>query len=278
MKNKIITATVSTMILASVAMPAFAQTTIASSTIMRGRHLGTTTSRMMNRGMASTTKAENQQQHLQNMQNQGGKMISQRISSLNALIARIQGLKNVSASDKDSLVATLQGIVTDMNNVQSKISSDSSTTTMRSDYQSITTDYRVYALVEPQANILAAADRIDTIVAMMNTVGTKVQTRLSQATSLSNSSALQADLSDYNAKVSDASTQAAAAVSGVSSLVPDKGDKTIAASNTAALKAARTKIQVATKDLQTARKDVQDIIKALEQSDKSLMASTTTSQ
>jgi hypothetical protein len=43
-------------------------------------------------------------------------------------------------------------------------------------------------------------------------------------------------------------------------LKPDNGDTTIAASNTAALKDARTKIQSAQKDLKAAQKDIKDII------------------
>ena len=75
--------------------------------------------------------------------------------------------------------------------------------------------------------------------------------------------ALQTALTDYNTKVVDATTQAQTAVSRVASLTPDNGDTTIAASNKAALQAARADLKVATSDLKAARADVDTITKGL---------------
>jgi hypothetical protein len=221
-----------------------------------------------------TKSASTTQQRIDNMQTRGDNMIDQRISSLNDLSTRIQGLKNVSDTEKASFSATIQSEITTLTDLKATIGSDTSTTTAKTDVASITKAYRVYALILPQMRIVAASDRVGTIVGLMDTLGTKLQTRLASSTDAS----LQADLSDFNAKVSDANTQAQAASAEVAALKPDNGDKTIMASNTAALKDARSKIQAATKDLQAARKDAQTIIQALKGSEGASASASTTTQ
>jgi hypothetical protein len=79
------------------------------------------------------------------------------------------------------------------------------------------------------------------------------------------------------AKVTDANTQASAAVSEIANLEPDNGNTTIAASNTAALKDARSKIGVATKDLVAARADIATIVKGVKGTGPKPTATTTAS-
>jgi len=107
--------------------------------------------------------------------------------------------------------------------------------------QSITKSYRTYMLVLPQARIAAASDRALTIVAQMQELDTKLQARI--AADSSATAAVQSAYSDMQAKIADASTQANLAVSTTASLTPDNGNATIAASNTAALKAAETTLR-----------------------------------
>jgi hypothetical protein len=209
-------------------------------------------------------------QRIQFGQNRGDTLTTQRINSLNQLLSRVQGMKYLSDSEKSSLAASIQAEITDMTNLQSKINGDTSTTSLKDDVGSITKSYRVYALVEPQAQISSASDRILNIVSMLGTVVTKIQTRLASDSTASANATIQSDLADITAKTSDATTQANAAVTETSSLQPDNGNTTIAASNTAALKDARTKIQAAQKDLQAAEKDVQAIVKILVQEVKSI--------
>ena len=226
----------------------------------RGRMMGSTTSGRM---MSSTTRAENMQERISRIQGNGGKDVDNRIQSLQSLVTRIQGLKNVSDTEKTALENDLQTEITNLTNIKSRMSADSSTTTLRADIQSTIGGSRIYALVIPKTNILAAADRVSTIVGMMNTVATKLQTRLTNATSTSDTTTAQSALADFNAKVSDANTQASAAAAEVIPLVPDNGDKTKLASNIATLKDARTKIQAAGKDLIAAREDIKNILKVV---------------
>ena len=191
------------------------------------------------------------------------KLIDQRVASLTALVTKVQGLRNVSDSQKGGINTTIQSVITNLQNLKAKIETDASSTQLQTDTKSITAAYRVYALVVPQINVIAAADRVVTVGAMLNNVGAKLQTRLTEAGTVPNATTIQGYLTDMVAKINDAQSQAQAAVTEASALVPDQGDKTIMASNTASLKNARSKIQVANKDLTAAQKDAQLITQAL---------------
>lgn len=214
---------------------------------------------------SSTTRAENvaarQAQAIQRMLTIADDQITARINSLNNLISRIQSIKNVSDADKASITSTIQSEITTLTSLKAKIDADTSTTTLKTDLQSVTADYRVYALVEPQIRILAAADRVNQIVSLMTVMENKLQTRISSLQSSGvDTSSLASSMSDIASKLADATTQAANAVSSTASLVPDQGNTAVAASNTAALKAARADIKNSNSDLQAVRKDMNNLL------------------
>lgn len=293
MKIKIITATAASFVAAAslmAALPAFAQVdqtaaaNVALGASARGIRAGLYASTTM---MGSTTRplgtrgegrtGSTTEERMQYIQGRGDTMITARIASLNSLLSRIQGMKKLTGSDQTSLIASIQAEIATMTGLETQVNGDTSTTSLKSDVSSITKSYRVYALIEPQAEIAAASDRVLNIVSMIGTVVTKIQARLSSDATLSANTTIQSDLSDITAKTADATTQANAAVSETSSLQPDNGDTTVAASNTAALKDARSKIKTAQSDLQAAEKDIQAIIKLIIQSDKGLGASASAS-
>jgi hypothetical protein len=112
----------------------------------------------------------------------------------------------------------------------------------------------------------------------MNDLGTKLSARITAAQSAGNNvTAATTALASFNAKVSDGSTQANAAITEVSSLKPDNGDATVMASNTATLKDARSKIQAAQQDFVAARKDAETIVQLFATFKVSANASTTAS-
>jgi len=189
----------------------------------------------------------------------GQDMINQRVSSLGELISRIQNMKNLSDAGKMSLIASLRSEITSLNTLEGNIASTTSTSTLKSEIESITNNNRVYALVEPQTQIMAAADRITTLVISLNAIYTKVNARLGSSTN----STVAGSLSDFSVKITDATAQANAATALVSNLKPDNGDKTIAASNKTALKSAHSNIVIAQKDIQAARADIKSVIETL---------------
>ena len=232
----------------------------ASSTIRGfGGYIGSSTVRMMQHEDRQASSTEN---HIQKAQTRGDDMISQRITSLNGLITRIQGMKHISDAEKALLQNSLTGEVGQLGTLQSLIQNDTSTTSLKTDVSSITKSYRIFALVEPQAQIVATSDRVLSIATSLQTVLTKISIRLASSTQVS-SSTTQSTITDITSKVTDATTQAQAAVSELSGLKPDNGDTTIIASNTTALKDAHTKIIAAQKDLNTAQSDIKEIITSL---------------
>lgn len=181
--------------------------------------------------------------------------ITARITDLGKLQARIDQMQKLSSEQKTSLNATVQAAIDEMTTLKAKIDADTDGATLKTDIQSIAKSYRVYVLVMPQIQIMTAADRAMDIAAKMTTLSGQLQTRITAA--------LNVSLTDMNAKIADANVQAQAAVSEVSVLKPDNGDKTVFASNRAALKDARAKIKAATADLVAARKDAGNITKGL---------------
>ncbi|HVN26802.1 MAG TPA: hypothetical protein VMT99_04120 [Candidatus Paceibacterota bacterium] len=192
--------------------------------------------------------------------------IARRIAGLNALLARVNGMQRLSDTEKSTLSTSIQAQISAMNTLQAQIAADASSTTatssLKTDIQSITKSYRIFALVIPQGAIEAASDRVLTVANTMTDLSTKLQARIASSTS-ANLSAAQAAFTDMNAKIADATTQAQAAASEVATLTPDNGSSTAMQANQTALKDARSKIQAAQKDLGTARTDAVAIVKAL---------------
>jgi len=193
--------------------------------------------------------------------------ISRRVKALNALSTRVNGMVKISTDNKSSLDSTIQAQITAMNNLQAQIASDASsdsTSSLKADIQSITKSYRIFALIIPQGAIEAGADRVLDIAGMFTTLAGNLQTRITAAQSAGNDMSTSVSaLADMNTKVTDANTQANAAVSEITSLQPDNGVASVMASNTATLKDARSKIQAGQQDLVAARKDAGTIVKAL---------------
>lgn len=212
----------------------------------------------------ATSSAERTAAQMTRMIARANKEIENRITRLNALSVRIQAMKKVSAAAKANLKATIDAEIANLTALKAKIATNTDVETMRTDLQSITKAYRIYALIMPQIAILAAADRATVIADAMTTLSQKLAERITAAqTAGNNVSALQTALTDMNTKIADAKTQVTAAQQQVATLKADNGDQAIFDANKEALKAAHEKIRTAMKDLETARKDAQTISKGL---------------
>ncbi len=182
--------------------------------------------------------------------------IERRITTINELVTRIQGLKRLADSDKTNLVNLGNGMIANLTSLKGKIDADTDLATLKVDWQSIFGQYRIYMLFMPQLRIYVAADRINDTVDLMNQVFTKLQTRVSDAKSKGkDTAALESELSDAQVKLNDAKTQAQNAINSIKGLVPDGGNNGIQSSNKQALLSAKNMIMTAVTDLQAARKD-----------------------
>lgn len=207
----------------------------------------------------------------------GDAEVDRRTAALTELNTRVQAMQKVTDAFKQNITAAIQAQLTGFAALKAKIDADTDSATLKADLQSITDSYRVFALVLPQARIAAAADRDVTLVSMMSTMGAKLQARVQAAQQAgADVTALTAALTDMATKLNDAQTKAAASVSTTATLSPDNGDKTVMASNTAALKAARDSLQAAQADIVAARKDITTILAGLKTIQASVNASSTT--
>jgi TolA-binding protein len=231
--------------------------------------------------VSSTTQgakaAEREAGRMERIKNATTREIDRRVTALGELSTRIGEMKHISDADKASLKSTIDTQVAELTALKAKITADTDLATLKTDAQSVTKSYRIFALVMPRAHITAAADRVLSIVTDMSTLGGKLQTRITEASGKgADITKLSATLADFNAKVADAKTQAEGAVSGITALTPDNGDKTKMDANTAALKAARAKIKTAMEDLKAARADVKTIVEGLKALKLPATASSTT--
>lgn len=237
-----------------VAMPAFA---LADTSATAGVNAGATVNVP---AVTATVKAA----AVTRSEGRADQEIDRRTTNLNDLIAKVGDIKNLSASDRTSISTALGNQVTALAQLKAKVNADTDAATLKTDVQSITSSYRIYALILPQVRIIVASDRIVTIAGEMQLLSAKLESRISAAQSAgADMTAAASAYADFNAKVADAGTQAQAAVTGIATLVPDNGDKTVMASNTAALKDARAKVVAAQKDLVAARKDATTITLAV---------------
>ena len=192
------------------------------------------------------------------------KQIEVRTNDLIALQKRIGAMKNVSDGAKTALTASLSTNIDSLAALKTKIESDTTAADLKADTAQITKGERIYALIKPQVNVTAAADRIGVVAGMLTDMNAKIQVRVTAAqTAGKDVSAITALQADMTAKIVEAKAQAAAATALVVGLVPDNGDKTILASNNAALKNARADLEAATKALKAAQKDMDGIVKML---------------
>ncbi len=188
--------------------------------------------------------------------------IDRRVAGLQKQSAQINAMVKVSATQKTDLTTAINAQVTALQTLKAKIDGDTDQTTLKTDTKSITDSYRIYMLVMPETQITAAADRLLTIVDSLTTLSTKLQAKITEAqTAGKDVTSAQATLADFNAKAADAQAQAQAAISSLTGLTPDQGDKTKMAANDQALKDARAKLKTAEQDINAARQDAQKINK-----------------
>ena len=190
--------------------------------------------------------------------------IERRIEALTKINVRIGGVTKISDQFKANLDTNIQNQITALTALKVKIEGDTDLNTLKTDVQSITKLYRIFALIMPQTHIAAMADRTATAINIMIGIGNKLQARLTEMQNAgADVSAIIATLSDMGAKISDAQAKAQAAVDVTATLVPDNGDKDKMAANKAALTEGRDNLKEAHQDLVNARKYITTILKGI---------------
>jgi hypothetical protein len=199
------------------------------------------------------------------MTERANKEIARRVEALNKLGSRVQGMKKVPDTAKASIATNIQTQITSLTDLKDKISTEPDATVLQADLKSITSSYRIFALVIPQGHITAASDKIVAIAGNLKVIVQKLQTRITEAeTAGKDVTSINTTLADMTTKISYAETQAKNAVNLIYPLIPDGGDTAKASANKTALESAKASIKTANKDLNDAKKDATSIIKMLQ--------------
>ncbi|HEY1531047.1 MAG TPA: hypothetical protein VGF80_09545 [Galbitalea sp.] len=184
---------------------------------------------------------------------------SARIGALNTAIAKVTAAKDISSSDRAIILGTLNHDLAGMNSVEAKIASDTTVASAASDYKTIFTGYRVYAVAVPQARLAGAADRMtSTSVPRLTDAQSKLAKALAGPDASKSTPALQADLTDMSAQIAAATS----ALDGVSAralaVTPDDYN-----ANHTVLASVRSAVKTAIADLKKASSDGKTVLAAI---------------
>jgi len=167
--------------------------------------------------LASTSTSSTNQARLQRIITRGNSEISRRLTTLNTLTAKINSTTKLSSDDQASLSAEVASEISGLTSLKTQLDAETTVTAAVTDAQSIITEYRVFALVVPKVNLVKTADAQQVAEAKLATLASNLGTRLA---STKNDPALQAALTDMNAKVSAAQAISSSVESSVLGLEP----------------------------------------------------------
>ncbi|MDQ1464733.1 MAG: hypothetical protein QOC73_1674, partial [Actinomycetota bacterium] len=185
--------------------------------------------------------------------------IAQRLTSLSKVIATVNGSSVISAADKATLLGTLNGDVAGLTALGTKIAADTTAQQAATDYKTIFTGYRVYALALPQAHFAMAADALTgTVVPKLTDAQTKLAALLAGADAGKNTPAVQAAMADLATQLAAIGTATNGLSATVLAYTPAQYD-----ANHALLSSARQSLVTARADAKAARADIVTVTKAL---------------
>lgn len=143
--------------------------------------------------------AQRQQNGLQHVIQVADTLITNRLSSLNALTTRIQNDTRLSANEKSSITSDIQTDISELTVLKAKIDADTDVTIVRSDEKKIITNYYIYAMFEPKMRLLIVLNDLQTVAANLQALVPQIQNLIntfqSQGKSVSQIQTLLADVS-----------------------------------------------------------------------------------
>jgi hypothetical protein len=183
--------------------------------------------------------------------------VKKRVSALQSDITRLNSDSTISASDKSSLLATASSDISGLQALDATIQADTTSDQARADCQKVVTEYRIYALFEPQLHLTAAEARLAAAVTKIQGLSSKLAAVVAKITDPSQLAAAQAALTDLNTKLA-AAQASLGQISSVLGLDPSgyPGNKT-------SLQSVRSSLESVRKDLEGVRADVQTIRNAV---------------
>lgn len=202
---------------------------------------------------ASTTSLRNTAtaSAVENLKTRANTEITRRITFLTELSGKLDEIKKLSDTDKASLKSQIQTQIDSLNALKIKIDADTDLTTLRQDVKSILNGYYIFAYFRVKVSLYIAAGRLTTTSDMLNTVYTKLQTRITEEeTKGTDVTALKTLLADMLLKITDAKAQYDAAITTLNTL-----DAVSFSKNKSSFIDIRSKLKLGADDLRAAYKD-----------------------
>jgi len=183
----------------------------------------------------------------------------QRTTSLNSAIAKVTANTYLTATDKSTILGILNADLAGMSTVAAKVAADTTVAQAATDYRTIFTGYRVYAVAIPQAHYAAAADSLTTrAIPRLTKTQQKLSALLSGRDASKSTPALQADLADMTSQIDKASSSLSGLASTALAVTPATYD-----GNHGVLAPVKASLAIARAALKQARSDAAAIVAAL---------------
>jgi|GEM_PF-3040589 len=199
------------------------------------------------------------------VQNKAMKAIDGRVVALTTLSQRISGVQLVSDTEKIALHQEMAEQISSLQDLKSKISTEVSTQSLKSDVEKLTSTMRMYSLTIPKSALLVTIDRISVIAVDMQAMGLKLKSIIdSVSVSGVDVSQAQSTLLDYNASVTNAQSIISTAQNSLE-VLPYDVRQSASDANVYVLKEVQRKVVQATKDLVSARQNITIIRNAMSQ-------------
>lgn len=185
--------------------------------------------------------------------------ISVRLASLNRAISAVDANRVITSSDKATLLNTLTGDQAGLTALKPKIATDTEPAQARTDYRTVFTGFRVYALALPQARYAAAVDDItDTVLPRLRDADERLAGLLTGSAADRDSNDVVAAMTDLGAQIQAITSATKGLSATVLAYTPAQYN-----ANHALLAGPRQQLRTARADIDLARKDISTVIGAL---------------
>jgi hypothetical protein len=207
----------------------------------------------------SATPTGHGQQNLAAIQKLAAAAIARRLAALGVASNAVTNSTAITAADKATLLTTLSNDVSGLTALGTTIAADTTAAKARSDYQTIFTAYRVFALALPQVRFAQAGDDLTTaVLPKLTDAQTKLAALLAGADAAKNTPAVQAAMTNLATQIGAIGTATSGLSASVLAYTPAQYD-----ANHALLSPSRQSLATARGDVKTARGDIVLVMNAL---------------
>jgi hypothetical protein len=188
------------------------------------------------------------------------KQTATRIAALDAAIPKITSNVYLTASDRTTILATLNGDLSGLTTLAAKIAADTTAAEAETDYKTIFSTYRVFAVALPQSSYAAAADDLtDSALPKLVDAQKTLSALLAGPDAFKSTPALLADLTDMSAQIATAQQAITGVAAAALAVTPSEYD-----ANHAVLSGSRQSVTTALAAVKLAGTDAKTVSAALQ--------------